>query len=629
MKMRFCVVQAIAFVAGVQLAVAETVWHEGFEDAAAVSRWHAARGFNIVDGEGVDGGRCLLWEESRIRPVSAKSSVAAVAEDNAVRPAPPSGGVDFIREFPVEPGRKYEFSVKVKGAITNNCAYVFFRWYDRDGKVLGRSEARPTIYKQVGRKGWETVKASSQRLPSDAAKGEIYVQLYRTTLGRMAFDDFEVACDEPRHVERMFSSAYRDEAAEGKVKFVVPYVASRNRFPPESLSGSFSFVGEKGGLTIPADTMLADRFEVSLDVSRLAMGRHPARAVLRHGDDVLGECEMEFSRLAARTPRKVRFNERQRLMVDDRPFFPIGVYVHPADKEVKYLDRLKGGPFNCVIECSADRRMLDKFHAIGLKVLPKAPWNPKWARSAAKDLRGHPAILAWYVIDEAPADRADEKRALQKVLEDADPDHPTFAVLAVPGNSDAFMGAFDIIAADPYPIGYRRNPISTASTYPGICRKKTYGIRPVWQVPQSFAWDWCHKHGHPAEDRYPTYDELRSMTWQAIAGGANGLLWYSAHHIFKCSPPEELESNWGNLVKVAEEVKARVDLLLSDENPPEVSIQGGAIAARAFRHNGRTWLLATNTTYNPAHGVVSVESYGKVSLALAPLGVEFREVSAK
>lgn len=629
MKMRFCVVQAIAFVAAVQLAGAETVWHEGFEDAAAVSRWHAARGFNIVDGEGVDGGRCLLWEESRIRPVSAKSSVAAVAEDNAVRPAPPSGGVDFIREFPVEPGRKYEFSVKVKGAITNNCAYVFFRWYDRDGKVLGRSEARPTIYKQVGRKGWETVKASSQRLPSDAAKGEIYVQLYRTTLGRMAFDDFEVACDEPRHVERMFSSAYRDEAAEGKVKFVVPYVASRNRFPPESLSGSFSFVGEKGGLTIPADTMLADRFEVSLDVSRLAMGRHPARAVLRHGDDVLGECEMEFSRLAARTPRKVRFNERQRLMVDDRPFFPIGVYVHPADKEVKYLDRLKGGPFNCVIECSADRRMLDKFHAIGLKVLPKAPWNPKWARSAAKDLRGHPAILAWYVIDEAPADRADEKRALQKVLEDADPDHPTFAVLAVPGNSDAFMGAFDIIAADPYPIGYRRNPISTASTYPGICRKKTYGIRPVWQVPQSFAWDWCHKHGHPAEDRYPTYDELRSMTWQAIAGGANGLLWYSAHHIFKCSPPEELESNWGNLVKVAEEVKARVDLLLSNENPPEVSIQGGAIAARAFRHNGRTWLLATNTTYNPAHGVVSVEGYGKVSLALAPLGMEFREVGAK
>ena len=602
----------------------EIVWRDTFDDAQAASRWNCDRGFAVEAGAGENGGGALVWEEKKFRPMTRRT--AEVAEGNAVRPSAPVGSTQCWRRFPVDPGHKYIFSVKVKGAITNNCGYVFFRWFDKDGKMLGRSEGRPTIYKQVGRKGWETVKAGSQRLPSDAVTGEVYIEVYRTTLGRMCFEDFTMMRDERRSVERIHTSAYRDEAHKGTIKFVLPYSASRVRYPMNALSAEFTFSGPGGKFTLPADTVAADRAEVSLDVSRLAIGAHPVTAKLRHKGEILGECETVFTRSTEQAKRRVYFDEFGRTIVDGKPFFPLGVYVHPRDKEVPYLERLKDGPFNCIIECSPTKAMLDKFHAAGLMAIPRSHWKPEDIRGVYGALKNHPALLAWYIIDETPVDYAEEQIALQKIRRETDPDHPTVAVLDYPRNVDAFMGSFDVVASDPYPVGYKRPKIGIAADYPVICRERTYGIRPIWQVPQSFAWDWCHKHGHPAEDRYPTYEELRSMAWQAVAGGANGLLWYSAHHIFKCSPPEDLEKNWGALVKVAKEINAHVDILLSPEIPPAVKSVPENIAVRVLKKDGKVWVLAVNKTFEKVSGTVTVEGFEPFGIELPALGVKTRRL---
>lgn len=619
----------ILFCSAASAAVADVAWRETFEDKETPARWGCDRGFSIVKGEGIDGGSCLVWEESKFRPMSLCAREAEIAEGNAVRPAAPDGRTQCWHSFPVEAGCKYTFSVKVKGAITNNCGYIFFKWFDRDGKTLGRSEGRPTLYRQTGRKGWETVTAGSQRLSSDAVRGEVYIEVYRSTLGKMRFDDFTMMRDERRCVERLFTSTYRDEAHEGKVRFVLPYAASRLRYPVDSLTGEFTFVGRNGVFSAAADTVAKDRVEVTVDVSRLAMGAHQVKAVLRSGGETLGSCETVFTRTLQPPRRTVYFDGRGRTIVRGEPFFPLGVYVHPRDTEVPYLNRLKGGPFNCIIECRPTKKMLDKFHEAGLMAIPRSHWKPEDIRGVYSALKDHPALLAWYIIDETPVDYAEEQIALQKIRREADPDHPTLAVLDYPRNVDAFMGAFDVVASDPYPVGYRRPSIGIAADYPVICRERSYGIRPLWQVPQSFAWDWCHKHGHPKEDRYPTYEELRSMAWQAVAGGANGLLWYSAHHIFKCSPKEELEKNWGDLVKVAEEIKEQVPLLLSGEMPPPAISENRDVAVRTFRKDGKVWLLAVNKTFKDVAGRVAVEGFGKEEIKLAPLGVAIRRIGKK
>ena len=139
------------------------------------------------------------------------------------------------------------------------------------------------------------------------------------------------------------------------------------------------------------------------------------------------------------------------------------------------------------------------------------------------------------------------------------------------------------------------------------------------------AWEWFRKYGFPKENRYPRYDELRSMTWQAIAGGANGLLYYSAHHIFKCSPPDELEANWSSLLKVAGEVKSHVNVLLSEEVAATSS--SPSLVVRAFRKTGEMWVLFVNSTREPATGVIDVAGQ-KLEVTLPPLGVEFKVLQA-
>lgn len=62
------------------------------------------------------------------------------------------------------------------------------------------------------------------------------------------------------------------------------------------------------------------------------------------------------------------------------------------------------------------------------------------------------------------------------------------------------------------------------------------------------------------------------------------------------SPCRELETNWGNLVKVAGEIRRHEAIILSDEEPPKAVSRSADIAVRAFRKDGRVWLLAVNKT---------------------------------
>ena len=180
---------AFLFATVVLAALGETVaLTEDFESPNAFSQWHSDGGFSVEEGTGVAGSRGLVWEQSCFRPM--KVVTPPVVEGNIVRPVSRAVPERFSKGVVLEPGRIYSFSVKINGAVTNNCAYVFLAWYDRDGKRIGRADGRPTIYKDAGRKGWETVSAATPRLPSDVVRGEIMVELYRTTLGRMAFGNF-------------------------------------------------------------------------------------------------------------------------------------------------------------------------------------------------------------------------------------------------------------------------------------------------------------------------------------------------------------------------------------------------------------------------------------------------------
>lgn len=625
-----CVLGAVSVVSFCHIVNADSiVFRDSFESPKSAADWHIERGYAIRKGVGVDGSGGVVWEESKSRP-KPKTVEPPRVEDNVVRQFPTDGRTVFRRQFRVEPGVRYTASVKLCGQITNNCAYLFFDWFDTNGVRQAHTDARPTIWKEVGTNGWQTVSLTSQRMPSEAAVAEVYLENYRTTLGRMCYDDFIVTGDGARYVEHLFSSAYRDEASEGVVRFVMPFVLPRN-CSREKLSAVFTFVGKDGPFSLKADHILTDRADVSVNVARLAQGMHAVKAELSLAGRRLGASEMTFDHPTALSPRRVRIDSLGRTLVDGKVFFPVGVYVHPKDKKIPYLKRLRGGQFNCVIECAPQVNLLNRLHAAGLMAIPKAPKNEEGLRRTMTQLRDHPALLAWYILDEAPPERALVERPLQKLRRELDPGHPTLAVVNHAEYVGAFVGCCDIVARDPYPLsvncsfppGSDRKDLLDVSFWPSLCRYNGYDVMPTWQVPQSFSWSWFRKSGHPELDRFPTPDELRSMSWQSIAGGANGILWYTAHHIFAHAKedPVKSEEYWKSLEAVATEIQSRMEFLSSDEPPPSVSVSTDLIAARAFAKGGRAGVLLANRTAKEVRGDYRLPGRASSKVMLPPLGV--------
>ena len=90
------------------------------------------------------------------------------------------------------------------------------------------------------------------------------------------------------------------------------------------------------------------------------------------------------------------------------------------------------------------------------------------------------------------------------------------------------------------------------------------------------------------------------MAWQCIAGGANGLVFYSCFDMKRLPPPDSFEARWPQLCRVAEEIKRYMPVMLSPKPEPKFAHDGPELfGVRAWEHDGKTYLLAVNPLMEP------------------------------
>lgn len=295
-----------------------------------------------------------------------------------------------------------------------------------------------------------------------------------------------------------------------------------------------------------------------------------------------------------------------RLTVDGKPFFPLGLYASVLRPPV--VRRFAEGPFNCILPYNRpSKSQLD--HCADLRIKVIYPINKEYAgwRSAPREIRteadeipflnrmlapvkDHPALLAWYVYDELSVAYAPRLRARRDWLEAFDPNHPVYGVMNAPLQMGEYVGTADAYGTDPYPVP--SHPLRKVYDDTRVVRKALGPRRPLWQVPQAFSWAGCgRKNG-----RFPTATELRSMVWQAVAGGADGLIGYAFHNIVDRQTGEPLGdgTNWRIVCEAFAEVRRFVPVLLSDGVPPEVQGIPDSLGVRTFRNGSDVWVLVCN-----------------------------------
>ena len=187
--------------------------------------------------------------------------------------------------------------------------------------------------------------------------------------------------------------------------------------------------------------------------------------------------------------------------------------------------------------------------------------------------------------------------ARRDLMERLDPGHPGWVVLYQYTQIADYMPSFDVIGTDPYPIP---RPAAMASTWTRATRKGTMGLKPLWQVPQAF--DWAAYKKTPEEkkkNRAPTEAELRSMCWQCIACGANGLVMYSWFDLWKEPNGVPFAQRWAEVCRVGQEIKEQIPVLLATGPTPSVSGAPEELAVRTWGKDGAAYVLVVNTTGEP------------------------------
>ncbi|MCR5752660.1 MAG: hypothetical protein K6G91_11950 [Kiritimatiellae bacterium] len=600
---------AWAAFAGVPVELKNAGFHETDGKGGAVGwshhpNWHAEKA-------GHNGSGALVWE------CAAESDVK-------------NGGPG--QEVQLKPGKRYDFSAifKPDGVVTQRKSVhqgltLYVEGYDANGKWMFGDMARPPAAGKSDE--WIKIEGLTREIPDGVAKAYFRVIAKRCVSGRGAVDNVYLAERETVAVEGVFPHVYRRESTGGPVRFSASINTDVHENKLEDYSAKFTYVAADGR-RMTAQGELASPVEAvaTLDTSLFAFGTNDVVCTLFLKGKELGSAKVPFAHLAKPAPRRVYIDRHLRAIVDGKPFFPFGMcYWGEVTKEG--LERYAEGPFNCVnTDWSMQPEQLELCREKGLlaicgleKGFDEPDEGKSWLTERVNAMKGNPTLMGWFVSDEQPIADIPKMRRRQGWMETLDPNHPTWFALDTVREARHYLGTADVMGLDPYPIPTKPIGLVHSTTCQGVTN--TFGAMANWQFPQAFGWGWL-KRRETKGQRAPTRKEMANMGWQAIAGGANGLIFYAYHHLLEPhdDPEDAFEPAWTRTKAMAEEFKKYVDVFLSIDSAPAVSSSNGDIAARTWRYKGDTYLLAVNCTTNTQTATLTLsENVGKlVSSDFAP-----------
>ena len=272
-------------------------------------------------------------------------------------------------------------------------------------------------------------------------------------------------------------------------------------------------------------------------------------------------------------------------------------------------------------------RYLDEAHQVGLGVLMgfdrMMVLRSKLAgvRERVAALKDRPGLYGWYLMDEPTIHGASPEtmRAAYRAVKKIDRVHPVVTTICRPERTRDYADSTDVIMVDAYPVSISPPftlaiPIETALAVTG-------GTKPVWAAVQVHNNDLHHlrRGGETAHmisaPRFPTNQEIRCMTYLAIAHGASGILFY-AYDGWEYGKAYDNEQRYRGILDLAREIDGLSDRLCAD-CLLKGSVRGEAGTLVSFivrgRDEGNAVLIAVNG-FDRSSGPVEVPMPGGEAL---------------
>lgn len=412
---------AAACAAALPLVAGEVVSNGGFENGTLItSPWSGLSnsGFSVIRGNARSGSYCLRYQATTA-PAEYKiphQSVTASA------------------------GQTYRASVWVKtDNLSSGEAVVGIEWNDANGNWISGSYLNPGVGVS-GTTDWTRLSIESPRLPANAAKAYLLVYVREGSLGTAYFDDASLVRLDADSVPGLYSSAYRNRAADGEVTFAADLNLAVAGYSASGVTGEFVVPLAAGGTaTRSPDTLTDTHAKLTIPASQLATGTVTFR--LKRNGSTVATKTLDFTKLAAESATGVRIDHKRHLIVNGQPFFPVGMYWMNINTSELPAYAAKG--FNFLMPYGrATAAQFDACQSNNLKLFytlqnfypfHRTPSDGIVDDSTAEakvrehvaQFKDHPALLGWYTNDETDSSYANALADRYQLLKSLDPDHPT------------------------------------------------------------------------------------------------------------------------------------------------------------------------------------------------------------
>jgi len=303
-------------------------------------------------------------------------------------------------------------------------------------------------------------------------------------------------------------------------------------------------------------------------------------------------------------------------VVDGKRFFPNGLYIGGSGED--NLKRIADGGFNTILAYAygsgkSPEAYMERAQKYNLKVVyslkdmyPGVGKKGEEAFDMAADyirqVHDKPSLLGWYTNDEMGASWAEKLEKMYHQIQRLDTgQHPTFQVAMI-GDLETAYRTGDVIGTDPYPVRGGGQALLQTSLNTRVSTQLANGAKGVWMVPQIF--DWA-VYNEGTEQVQPTLDEMRNQAYQALIGGATGLIWYSYFDLFYGKAPRDwakmdmelFRQRWKDVSAMGREVDGITPIILKDQKVPLDLPEKAEVEAAAWQDGNELLIMLANPHY--------------------------------
>ena len=275
--------------------------------------------------------------------------------------------------------------------------------------------------------------------------------------------------------------------------------------------------------------------------------------------------------------------------------FVLGIYCVNNEEEIPTI---KQAGFNTIQTYKKDpqylSRLAEKAKQYDMKLLiyPKRIIGGKYENES----HNYP-ISAWYICDEPDVWHLSREDVINRnnVCKNTFPEHQTAFVISKGKTKIPFYDICDILMMDYYPVP--RKPLENFGKNVFLAKQGLieagYPQKQLWAVVQIF--DWKETKNPRKYDRFPTREEIRFMSYDALFNGATGLFYFK-YNSNKIPLPKSKPEEWKYISEIIQELSFIGKFIDSGKEVKNIVNVKEPLRTKTYEYEGNKYIIVENPT---------------------------------